>query len=143
MKHVISIGVVPFYIQNDIRRYLVLQHAGVSAHWDFPKGKVENGEDKLQTALRELQEEAGITATILPGFEYSFSYYSTDYPTGERIFKTVYFYVGQAATHDIRLSHEHQDYAWLSYDEARKRLTYDNAKKLLDEIQLFLEHAGT
>jgi len=30
-------------------------------HWDFPKGLLESGEDPLETALREVGEETGIT----------------------------------------------------------------------------------
>lgn len=35
--------------------------------WSFPKGKVDKGESKEQAALREVEEEAGIVADILPG----------------------------------------------------------------------------
>lgn len=42
-------------------RVLILQHA--SGHWVFPKGHVEFGETQLQAALREVAEEAGVTAT--------------------------------------------------------------------------------
>jgi diadenosine hexaphosphate hydrolase (ATP-forming) len=41
-------------------RTLLLQH--VSGHWVFPKGHVEAGETQLQAALREIAEEAGVTA---------------------------------------------------------------------------------
>ena len=30
-------------------------------HWDFPKGLREEGEEPLQTAIREVGEETGIT----------------------------------------------------------------------------------
>lgn len=42
------------------RRVLLLEH--VSGHWVFPKGHVEQGETQLQAALREVAEEAGVTA---------------------------------------------------------------------------------
>lgn len=35
--------------------------------WTFPKGQVEKGETKQQAALREVAEETGFSATILPG----------------------------------------------------------------------------
>ncbi len=41
-------------------RVLLLKH--VSGHWVFPKGHVEPGETQLQAALREVEEEAGVTA---------------------------------------------------------------------------------
>ena len=32
-------------------------------HWDFPKGLLEEGEEPLQTAKRELREETSIEST--------------------------------------------------------------------------------
>ena len=32
-------------------------------HWDFPKGLMEEGEEPVQAALRELREETGIATT--------------------------------------------------------------------------------
>jgi len=139
MKKIISAGIVPFYLNNSTREYLIVQHATQSTHWDFPKGKVEIGEDNYQTALRELKEEVSILASILPGFEYSFSYRFKDYADDKLSCKTVYFYIGKAETKNVVLSHEHQDYAWLDYEHARKQLTYENAKKLLDKVHIFLE----
>ena len=54
-----SCGVVLF---NETK-VLLLQHPDGTkvGHWDFPKGHVEIGESELQTAVRELAEETGIT----------------------------------------------------------------------------------
>ena len=38
---------------------LLIKHNG--GHWAFPKGHVEAGESEEQTALREVQEETGLT----------------------------------------------------------------------------------
>jgi len=40
------------------------QYGGYS--WTFPKGQVDDGESNQQAALREVEEEAGIAADILP-----------------------------------------------------------------------------
>lgn len=37
-----------------------------NGHWDLPKGKVESGETLGQAALREVQEETGIGASLGP-----------------------------------------------------------------------------
>jgi ADP-ribose pyrophosphatase YjhB (NUDIX family) len=41
------------------------QYGGYS--WTFPKGRVEEGEDIAKTAKREVREESGIEASLLPG----------------------------------------------------------------------------
>ena len=40
------------------RKYLLLKH-GLD-YWNFPKGKIEAGENSMDAAIRELNEEAGI-----------------------------------------------------------------------------------
>lgn len=40
---------------------LLLAHAAGRNYWDIPKGVRDPGETSLQAALRELQEEAGLT----------------------------------------------------------------------------------
>ena len=39
---------------------LLLCHVTNTAKWDIPKGMLDEGEDTLQAAMRELREEAGI-----------------------------------------------------------------------------------
>lgn len=54
-----SCGIVVFRNENGIRCYLLLHYP--SGHWDFPKGHVEEREKRHETALRELEEETGIS----------------------------------------------------------------------------------
>src|SRR5437762_5542953 len=107
MEQVYSAGIIVYRIENETVEYLLLQYG--AGHWDFAKGKMEPGETKHETALRELHEEAGITATIEPDFEENFSYIFHNYDK-KLAQKTVYFFVGPATTTDITLSHEHVDY---------------------------------
>ena len=45
-------------VQNNAGEYLLIHRNG---KWDLPKGKQEEGEDIALTALREVEEECGIT----------------------------------------------------------------------------------
>ncbi len=99
-------------------------------HWDFPKGHVEIGESEIQTAVRELGEETGITdINILPDFSHTISY--SLIKKGQKIDKKVIFFVALTNETNVVLSHEHQAFAWLDLDTALNRLTYENAKKTL------------
>ncbi len=43
---------------------VLLVHRPKYGDWTFPKGKVENGESILECAIREVWEEAGVTASM-------------------------------------------------------------------------------
>lgn len=136
MKYEKSAGIVVFYKDEDQVEYLLLHYA--AGHWDFAKGHLEEGETNLQAAHRELREESGLTAQLVPDFEDAFSYWLTDRVTHERVHKTVTFYLGETKNKAVVLSHEHQGYKWLPYHEAIKHLTYGNARALLDKAHAFL-----
>jgi bis(5'-nucleosidyl)-tetraphosphatase len=136
MKQLHSAGIITYIEEHDGILYLILQYG--AGHWDFPKGKIEEGETKQEAALRELMEETGLTAEIDDTFEETFQYVFTDYD-GQLAQKTVYFFVGKANSRDVKLSDEHIDYTWLSYKDAVEQLTYDNAKELLKKADGYIQ----
>ncbi|HXE51893.1 MAG TPA: bis(5'-nucleosyl)-tetraphosphatase [Tepidisphaeraceae bacterium] len=130
-RHERSAGFVVFRNEpDDLRRYLVLDYG---RHWDFAKGHLEKGEDDLTAALRELREETGITdVEPVKGFQHEITYFFRDRKKG-LIRKTVVFFLGMTRTPDSRIvvSHEHEAFAFLPFDDAVKRITYPNAKSVL------------
>ena len=134
MKFLVSAGVVVFRTTHKVREYLLLYHS--SGHWDFPKGKMEKGESKRDTALRELKEEANITVTLIDGFQEELSYIFRN--QGELTKKTVYFFLGQAVDRDVTISYEHEGFEWLPYQQAVERLTFKNAQLVLEKAEKFL-----
>jgi 8-oxo-dGTP pyrophosphatase MutT (NUDIX family) len=135
MKQLYSAGVIVFRVRADGQReYLILHYP--HGHWDLAKGKMEAGETKHQAAERELFEETGLHAHIISGFEEQLSYIFRHEKMLTR--KTVYFYVGQAKTEDVRLSIEHIGYEWLPFSDAIQQLTFANAKQVLHAADKFL-----
>jgi 8-oxo-dGTP pyrophosphatase MutT (NUDIX family) len=135
MKNIYSAGIVAYFKTGDTIEYLLLHYLG--GHWDFPKGKLEAGETKEQAALRELEEETSLSVSIDPGFDISYSYTFKD-KNKQMIAKTVYFYTGQTNSKDVIISHEHQGYMWLDYEQSLYKLTYENAKGILAKADCFL-----
>ena len=135
MHHIESAGIVVYHMLDHQPVYLLLKYSN-GGHWDFAKGKIEAGETKETAALRELHEEAGIEATMCPGFEYSFSYHYLQ-NDGAQVRKAVYFFVGIAYKYDVVLSSEHTQYRWMMYEDALALLSFDTAKQLLSEVHAF------
>ncbi len=130
-----SCGIVVFRSQNNQNLFLVLKYP--SGHFDLPKGHMEKGEQEVETAIRELIEETGITdIKVLDGFRHEISYI---YKRRKKFSnKLVVFFLGETHTAEIKISDEHLDFYWLPYDEAFAKLTFDNAKNLLEKAKHFL-----
>mgnify|MGYP006124684911 CR=1 FL=1 len=136
MKEEVSAGIILFN-ENEGRKFLLLNYP--SKHWDFVKGKMEEGETSHETALRETSEETGITdVEFFDGFKEEIEYYF--YADKQEIHKKVIFFLGKTKTKNITLSHEHLDYIWLDFERALSKTTYSNAKKLLEKSQKFLNN---
>ena len=71
--------------------------------WDLPGGHLDAGETFEQAAIREVFEETKLILTEI-------SYVGRDNNND----KMTYFYITDQWGGDIKLSHEHQEYKWVS-----------------------------
>jgi len=134
-----SAGFIVFYFDKERMQVEYLLLLNSKGHWDFPKGHVEEGESLIEGAKRELEEEAGIKSIkAYPTFMEKISYYYVE--QGERRFKEVYFFLGEVASKEVKISFEHTDYRWVSCEEGIKLLSYENSKKVLKRACEFIEH---
>ena len=134
-----SCGII-VYSKNKRKKYLLLHYP--SGHWDLPKGHVEKDEEEEVTALRELAEETDITEVELDnGFRETINYYFRE--KGQTIYKEVVFFLGHTTTEKVKISFEHQNFEWLPYKQAHAKLTFQNAKGLLEKAEKFLEKSSS
>lgn len=134
MKQEKSAGAVLFIKGKEIK-YLLLHYE--AKHWDFPKGHIEKNETDEQTVKREVAEETGIRGIkLIKGFNERVQYYYK--LKCETINKTVNFYIARANTEKVTISFEHIGFAWLTYKKAMEKLTYNNAKEILEKANNFL-----
>lgn len=138
MKQVYCAGVIVFYKdESNVVYYLLLQHSNGN-HWSFSKGQIENGESAQEAAIRELYEEAGLYALLLCNTPQAKVHYSFNDNNGEMVEKIVSFFVGQTENNAVTLSSEHTHYVWLPYQQALKKLTYENDMYVLEKINSYI-----
>jgi hypothetical protein len=58
---------------------------------------------------------------------------------GTLIFKQVHFYPARTSELDVEISHEHIGFVWLPYQEAISKVTFGNARHVLEETEAFLK----
>ena len=98
--------------------------------WVFPKGTPAAGESLEETALREVREETGLDVRILcPLGEMTYSFAAGP----ERVHKVVHFFLMEATGGDPSLHDaEYDEVLWVSVPEARRMLTFDTYRDVLD-----------
>ena len=112
----LSAGVVVVRRAGDDWLYLLLRAFN---HWDFPKGMVEEGEEPLAAAVREVQEES-----LIADLEFAWGDNSTQtgpYSGG----KIARYYIASTNTEAVTLPinpligrAEHSEYRWVDFDTA-------------------------
>jgi len=115
---------------------LLLQYP--QGHWSFPKGHVEEGDSNHHsTAQRELEEETGISEITIDEnwmkkTEYTFQ------KKGKKTPKQVYWFLAKTNQIEVNLSHEHNNYLWLEFNEAEDQITFEQEKELLRSAHDYL-----
>jgi 8-oxo-dGTP pyrophosphatase MutT (NUDIX family) len=133
-----SCGAVIFRKNGEIKYLLLHYHAG---HWGFVKGHIEPNESEKETVKRELEEETKITrAEFVENFRQKINYHFKR--DGKPIYKQVTFFLIKTDNRDVKLSYEHTGYNWLSYERAVRKLTFENARKVLKKAHFFLKTSG-
>lgn len=117
----LSAGVVVVRATAEGWRFLLLRAFN---HWDFPKGMVEEGEQPLAAAVREVREESCIV-----DLEFEWGECSTrtgPYSRG----KVAQYFIASTRTIAVDLQvnpeigrPEHTEYRWVSFEEAAGLVT--------------------
>lgn len=123
-------GIIVYYLEENEPKFLLLYRD--KGYWNFPKGKIEKDEKSFKAALRELKEETGLTKNDLIFDNYFRVYNRYTFSVGkEVIIKIVVFYLARTTKKTIRISHEHNGYAWFSYKDALKIIKHKSLKPIL------------
>lgn len=102
------------------------------SQWIFPKGHIEPGEGAEEAALRELQEEAGVAGEIIRCAG------TTEFRFGAEDISVDYFVVRFIAAEGTGDGRETR---WVTFDEARALLTFEDARGHLHTAERALAEA--
>ena len=134
MKMEKSCGGVVFTRRGEQIVYVIIRHR--TGHCGFPKGHVEPGETEVQTALREIREEVGLSCTLLEGFREQEQY---QLPKKPDTVKRVVYFLAEYADQEIILQPEEISAVYLlPFAEAVKKLPFPEARRILTKAHSFL-----
>jgi 8-oxo-dGTP pyrophosphatase MutT (NUDIX family) len=115
-----SFGIIPVRKFSTEYRFLLVR---AYANWDFPKGRIDPGEEPLACALRELREEATLEGAIFPWGEEFVE--TAPYSHG----KIARYYLAELAHGEVNLpvseelgKPENDEFRWVTGDEAERLL---------------------
>lgn len=132
--------IFPYKKEDNEYKYAIFLRDDMKVWQGICGGGEDEDKSILETAKRETFEESGIkadsefiqldTITTMPVVNVKGSFFWGDdvYLVKEHCFGV------DATGQDIKLSEEHPEYRWLTYDEAKKLLKWDSDKTALWEL---------
>src|ERR1700735_5605642 len=109
----------------------------------LPKGLVDPGEKPMETALREVYEETGVTGEVVAKLDDIKYVYSRSWGDGQRVFKIVSFYLMRYRSGRInhispKMRIEVESARSLPLEDAPKMLAYKGEKQMAQRAQEYL-----
>ncbi len=127
-----SCGAVVYTGDGKDRRYLIIRMN--LGHCGLPKGHIEKFETERETAIREVREETGVDIVLAPDFRKAVVYSLTSRTTKESV-----YFLGRFDGDTVKIQEsEVSSYKLCSYDEARRFITYENDRAILDAAEELL-----
>lgn len=146
MRAPMQVLIIPYKIENDIPLFCVFRRAD-AGWWQFIAGGGEDNETPLEAAQRETFEESGIVTDEL--YQLTSSFYVPANCISEKHRKNwpmdtyvlpEYCFAFQIIDDEIKISHEHTEYRWVSYENAINILHWETNKTALYELKCRIEN---
>lgn len=136
-KREIAAGMIIFRRTEEGPKFLLLYHGG--SYWNFPKGKLAEGERNFAAALREVGEETGLDPRDLRLRTFKVEDHFTYVRNREKIWKKVTYYLAETRKAEVKLKQKpphavgerHEGYAWFLLEDALKVVRAPNLKRHL------------
>jgi dATP pyrophosphohydrolase len=100
--------------------------------WCYIGGSIEKGEKAWEAALREIKEETGISKVSI----YTSNKFDQFYSPNEDYIYVAPVFVGYVDDRqNVNLNHEHSEYKWLTFKDAKEKITLPGNDEVLDFIE--------
>jgi len=124
-------------VKNERKEYLFIYR---NDKWDLPKGKIEKGEGVKEAAVREVEEECGITVKKL-GKKICKTYHAYIYK-GDVVLKKSYWFKMKATNQDKLKPQKEEgitDARWFTREKTDiiTKNTFPSILQVMEEVELF------
>ena len=132
MKQINQKVVVGGVIFHDNKVLIVQRASDEEAYpdlWEVPSGKKEPLEKVTDAVLREVKEETGLTTEIIKVIDvFNFS---VEKPDETRDVTQINFLLKLVDSSEVKLSNEHQNFAWITKDEINNYNLSEETKSVI------------
>lgn len=108
----------------------------------FPKGTIEENEDKQETAKREIKEECGLeTIRFICPLSKEVYWYKDKFKNNVLVRKEVDYYLYEFFGKEEPVPQKEEGFIealWLEIGKAKEKLTYENGKEILAIAEIFI-----
>ena len=115
-------------------KFLLIKRASNDSYgpglWEFPGGKLDEGQDLSSALEREVLEETGLLVLPTTRIAYTESSMATN-GKYKGLTYVVIIGIGKLIGGKLKLSEEHEDYKWVNYNEAIEMPIKDEIRKSL------------
>ena len=136
----LQIIVIPYRKTPTESYEFALFHRADGSMWQFVAGGAEDNETAMQAAMREAEEEAGISPDCrwttldarasIPRTAFS----PTSHWPKDILVVPEFSYAVDVTGYEILLCQEHDEFRWLTFEEATNLLTWDSNRVALWEL---------
>ena len=136
-----SCGAVVFTREHGDIRFVIIKNA--LGNYGFPKGHMEGLETELETAAREIKEEAGLSVDFIPGFRTTDSHPLIREGRPNEMKEIIYFLAEFSGQQPGSQDREISDIYLMDYHTAMASLRFESHKRILTEAYGFLKGFNT
>ncbi|WP_120499901.1 NUDIX pyrophosphatase [Roseovarius sp. EL26] len=119
-------------VETEAEVLLLKRTQTLTGEWCQVAGGIEGNETAWQAALRELMEETGLSALKLYSADICEQFYEAD---RDAITMAAVFVAIVGDNDVISLNHEHSDFQWVSFEQARDMVPFAGQRNVLRHVE--------